>query len=392
MLKISNHDIKTLWLKSHGLLGECAKKLDVLETIKALGFVQVDSIQNVTRAHHHILWSRDKRYEEEMLDALLLEKGKVFEHFTHDASVLPVAFYPMWRGHFTRLKDKLDKSKYYKDLLDEEGKQAIKERMKAEGALHAKDFKGEVLGEKGRWSRYMHKTTLDYMWHCGELATAYRKSFRKYYDLRENIIPLDILQQHLSEDAQVDWLCTKALDVMSVASVKEIKDFWGSLSVKEVKQWIADNPEKMTEVLWEDSMGKLVKSFASLDIEKRLKNLTYTDGTIEIINPFDPTIRDRIRLQKIFGFAYKIEIFVPKEKRKWGYYVYPLLQGNTFIARIEVQADRKAKQLNVLHLWMEEGVVWDDIKQVKLDEALASFALLVGIDEVVWLKKHEKKK
>lgn len=104
-----------------------------------------------------------------------------------------------------------------------------------------------------------------------------------------------------------------------------------------------------------------------------------------IINPFDPAIRDRQRLEKIFDFKYKIEIFVPKEKRVWGYYVYPLLQGNTFIGRIELKADRKAKQLNILNFWLEDVVVWDDKQQEKLDVELASFALLVGIERVRWL-------
>lgn len=97
MIQISNHDMRLLWLQSHYLHTTNNKKLDVLQTVKDLGFVQIDSIQNVTRAHHHILWSRNKNYREHMIDDLLKEKGKIFEHFTHDASLLPVEFYPMWK-------------------------------------------------------------------------------------------------------------------------------------------------------------------------------------------------------------------------------------------------------------------------------------------------------
>ena len=106
---------------------------------------------------------------------------------------------------------------------------------------------------------------------------------------------------------------------------------------------------------------------------------------MQIINPFDPAIRDRIRLKKIFDFDYKIEIFVPKEKRVWGYYVYPILQGNKFIGRIELKADRKAMQLDVLNFWLEDGHVWNDKQQEKLDAELSSFALLVGIKNISWL-------
>lgn len=386
MIKISNHDMRLLWLKSNGLQNTNNQKLDVLQIIKDLGFVQIDSIQNVTRAHHHILWSRNKKYKEHMLDDLLLEKGNIFEHFTHDASVLPIEFYPFWKGHFKRTKERLDKSKYYKDILDENGIKEIINRIKNEGALHTKDFDSKVKIEKKMWSRPAHKTTLDYLWYCGVLSTAYRKSFRKYYDLSENIIPEDILNKNIPDDEQINWLCIQALHRLSVASTKEIKNFWETLSIKEVNTWIENNKENLIEVQWEDYEGKQIKSFAPLDIENRLNDLKNSNSKIQIINPFDPAVRDRIRLKKIFDFDYKIEIFVPKAKRVWGYYVYPILQGNRFIGRIELKANRKDKQLNILNFWQEDGVVWNDKQQVKLDAELSSFALLVGIKNVSWLR------
>ncbi len=238
------------------------------------------------------------------------------------------------------------------------------------------------------WSRSTYKTTLDYMWYCGILATAHRKSFRKYYNLSENIIPNDILKQDISESEQINWLCMEALNRMSVASAKEIKNFWGSLSTKEVNTWIKDNEENIVKVQWENSEGKYINSFASLDIEDRLEDLknSKSNSKIRIINPFDPAIRDRVRFKNIFDFDYKIEIFVPKEKRIWGYYVYPILQGNKFIGRIELKADRKAKSLDVLNFWKEDGIVWNEKQQLKLDEELTSLALLVDIKNVNWLK------
>ena len=377
--------MRLLWLKSNGLLNVNNKKVDVLQIIKDLGFVQIDSIQNVTRAHHHILWSRNNRYKEHMLDDLFLEKGNIFEYFTHDASVLPIEFYPFWKGHFKRMKERLDKSKYYKNILDDKGMQEIINRIKNEGALHSKDFKSKVAVERQMWSSSLHKSTLDYMWYCGVLTTAHRRNFRKYYELSEHILPHNILNKDIPENEQVDWLCTQALHRMSVASVKEIKDFWGTLSIKEVNTWIKNNKANLFEVEWEDNEGKQIKSFSPLDIEKRLSSLKNSNSKIQIINPFDPAIRDRKRLKKIFDFDYKIEIFIPKEKRIWGYYVYPLLQDNAFIGRIELKADRKAKQLNVLNFWKEDGVVWDAKQQEKLEKELANFALLVDIENVNWL-------
>jgi len=85
--------------------------------------------------------------------------------------------------------------------------------------------------------------------------------------------------------------------------------------------------------------------------------LTISNSRIKIINSFDPAVRDRDRLKNIFGFEYKIEIFVPESKRKWGYYVYPLLEGNKFVGRIELKADRKKGHLNVINFWEEEACI-----------------------------------
>jgi uncharacterized protein len=95
-------------------------------------------------------------------------------------------------------------------------------------------------------------------------------------------------------------------------------------------------------------------------------------------------IRDRNRLTRLFGFDYRIEIFVPAAKRLWGYYVYPLLEGDRFVGRIEVKADREKGELSVHNLWHEPGVKWTDARAARLDAELARMARFIGADEVVW--------
>ena len=103
-IRISNREARRLWLNLQGLAQAPTKNVDILEIIKKLGFVQLDSIRNVTRAHHHILWSRNQRYREPVIEHLLAKERSIFEHFTHDASVLPMEYYPMWTRQFTRLE------------------------------------------------------------------------------------------------------------------------------------------------------------------------------------------------------------------------------------------------------------------------------------------------
>jgi len=170
-----------------------------------------------------------------MLDELLAKKENIFEHFTHDASVIPVEFYPMWKRQFRRIKEKIDISKYYKDMLDVNGREVIKERILNEGALSTSHFDTKAKGEKKMWERSPHKSSLDYMWYCGELSTSHRENFRKFYYLSHNVIPEHILNSNIEDVKQVDWLCHEALHRMSVASIKEIKNFWDATAISEVK-------------------------------------------------------------------------------------------------------------------------------------------------------------
>ncbi len=382
--KISNRDMRRLWLDTNGLIEPPTGALNLISIIKKLGFVQLDTIQNVSRAHHHILWSRNQNYREPMLDELLRSKQDIFEHFTHDASVLPVDFYPMWERKFRKMKEKIDGSKYYKTLHNNIWKDEVKARIAAEGPLSTRDFSSKIAGEKKMWSRPPHKQALDYLWYAGDLSTSHRENFHKFYDLSERVIPQKIREKKLSDAEQLDWLCRAALDRLAVGTLKEIKGFWEAKEIKEVKSWVEENQSEITDIEWETEGGSYIKSFAFMDIEERLNNISQVSSRMRIMNPFDPAIRDRTRLNNIFGFEYKIEIFVPAAKRRWGYYVYPLLEGTRFVGRIEVKADRKAGCLNVINFWPEEGVKWGAQRQEKLERELSRFADLVNLTKVIW--------
>lgn len=384
-LKINNKTMRTLWLNTTGLSTAPTGPFDLMAIIKKLGFVQLDTIQNVSRAHHHILWSRNQNYREAMLDQHLSEKEHLFEHFTHDASVIPLDYYPMWTRQFGRLKNWLDGYKGYQQRLAEADLPAIKSRIESEGPLSTHAFDTKIAGKKQMWSRPPHKIALDYMWYCGELSTSHREKFKKFYDLSHRVIPKHHIEQKLSDDEQVNWLCHAALERLGVASLKEIKNFWDASDLKEVESWIKDAAHVKVE--WQSADGNWLQAIAPSDIEQRLESLSPATSRLRIINPFDPAIRDRARLKKLFGFDYTIEIFVPKPKRKWGYYVYPLLEGSRFVGRIELKADRKKGILNVINFWKESGVKWGEPRHKKLDAELDRLARFAGLDQVNWLEQ-----
>lgn len=383
-LRISNRDARRLWLDGQGLAETPTGKLNLDDLIKQLGFVQLDTIQFVSRAHHHILWSRNQNYREPMLGRHMAKHRRVFEHFTHDASVIPMDFYPMWQRQFRRLEEKVRKWEWHRGMLGPDGRNMIKDRIREEGPLCTKAFDTKVKGEKKMWARPPHKLALDYMWYAGELSTSHRQNFTKFYDLSERVIPADILANVPSDEAQIDWLCAAALDRMAFGSEGDIQRFWDAVTNAEAKEWVGDQAKHLVPVEVETADRSCVTIWANADIETRIEQAVSPSSRLRILNPFDPVVRDRTRLKRLFGFDYTVEMFVPAAKRQWGYYVYPLLEGDRFVGRIEVKADRKAGHLRVLNLWKEPKVKWTDARAAKLEAELARLMRFVGLERVIW--------
>lgn len=384
-LRISNRDARRLWLAGHGLGGTPTGGLDVMALIRELGFVQLDSIQTVARAHHHILWSRNQNYRPPALDRLLARDRAVFEHFTHDASVLPMEFLPMWRRQFGRMKARVERAGWYGKSLDAELLAAVRRRIEEEGPLSTHAFDTTLEGPREMWRRPPHKIALDYMWYSGELATCHREGFTKVYDLAERVFPADLLAHKMADRDQIDWLCRAALERIGFGTQGEIRRFWGATEVGEVADWAERDAGRLILVEVQADDGGWMRALACPDIETRLRDLAAPTSRLRILNPFDPAIRDRARLKRLFGFDYTVEMFVPATKRRWGYYVFPLLEGGRFVGRIEAKADRTAGALNVLNSWSEPGVARTPRRAEKLDAELARLARFVGLEAVTWV-------
>ncbi|MEE9388150.1 MAG: crosslink repair DNA glycosylase YcaQ family protein [Paracoccaceae bacterium] len=379
---INNRNARNLWLTRQGLSAPPTGPLDVLAIIRQLGFVQLDTIQIIARAQHHIIWSRNQHYREPMLNALLAQERGIFEHFTHDASVIPMEFYPMWRRQFRRMQDYLDSAKWNKNMPGPTVRDEIKTRIRLEGPLSTQAFDTKSTGPKKMWTRPPHKLALDYMWYAGELATSHRAGFTKHYDLAERIFPAELSNISHSDADQVNWLCQAALDRLGVATANELKNFWDAVSLKEARDWV--DQTGLVPVQVEAADGGYSTAFAPADISDQLANIKPATSRLRILNPFDPAIRDRTRLKRLFGFDYRVEMFVPAAKRKWGYYVYPILQGDRFIGRIEAKSERANNVLNVLNVWAEAGVRWTPDRLTKLTAELARLARFVGVTDICW--------
>ena len=372
-LRIGNRQARRSWLMANGLSGAGDGLVDVLQTIRDLGFLQIDTVRNVTRAHHHILWSRNTGYREDMLWPLLRQRA-LFEHFTHDASLLPMEVYPMWQRQFERLGRRTANGAWYQSGLTRGDIRKIRDRIETEGPLSTHAF--ESLPRSGEmWSRPPHKKALEQMWYAGELATSHRQNFVKFYDLGERVFPA-LNEGRASLREQADYLCDAAMKRLQIANASEIRRFWDAITPSEVSGWIAG--AGLVPVSVEDAEGRWHDSWAVPDIESRLEE-SGTETHMRIINPFDPAIRDRQRLHRLFGFEYRNEMFVPRAQRRWGYYVYPLLERDRFVGRVELKGARAEGWMRVTGFWPEPGITWTRARTGRLHAELRRFARLAGL-------------
>lgn len=391
-LRLSNADARRIFLarqqlsRPRGALG----KAGLLELVHDLGFVQVDSIATVERAHHHILFARNPSYKREHLAALLEKDGALFEHWTHDAAIIPSAFFPYWKHRFARARQTLAaRWRNWHENGFETYVDHVLERVRREGPLMARDFEQEAGEGKrqpgGWWNWHPEKTALEYHWRTGALAIAGREGFQKVYDLTERVIPAPLAAGEVSPEAFVDWACSAALERLGFATHGEIAAFWDLVSPEEARRWVEENRARLAPVTLVGADGRPRASHAFAKAIPGFDALPTPPSRLRVLSPFDPLLRDRNRAERLFGFNYRIEVFVPAPKRVYGYYVFPLLEGDRMIGRIDMKADRKAGTLDVRRLWLEPGVRATKGRLAALDAELARLGRFAGVERTVYL-------
>ncbi len=396
---IDNRTSRRLFLERQGLSAPPTPKLGregLANLIDKMGFVQVDSVSTVERAHHMILFSRNQTYRQEDLKHLLEKERMLFENWTHDASVIPVRYYPYWRHRFDRERKALRErwQKWRKEGY--EGRFAkILERIADHGPIMSRDMasdhqadeqpdKGEQPNQ-GWWNWHPSKTALEFLWRTGDLAVCRRQSFQKVYDLSERVIPACHYEPEVSHEMFVDWACSSALDRLGFATSGEIAAFWDLITPAEAKAWcIAENGRTIIEADIGTETGKPRRVFIRPDIVDKCADIPEPPGRVRLLSPFDPLLRDRNRAERLFGFHYRIEIFVPAAKRRYGYYVFPLLESDRLIGRVDMICRRQTGDLSVTGLWLEPGVRASKGRMRAIDAELDRHRRFTGMDRLVF--------
>ncbi|WP_416915559.1 MAG: winged helix-turn-helix domain-containing protein [Roseicyclus sp.] len=394
---LDNRTARRLFLAAHRLSDRPSgpgKGEDLSGVIHALGFVQVDSVNTLARAHDLILWSRRTAYRPEALRRLNDRDRVTFEHWTHDASVIPAAFFPQWRLKFTRDRARLrERWKDWHGSAFHAEIETVLRHITDHGAVHSAEI-GEKRAEKstGWWDWHPSKTALEYLWRAGDLAITRREGFRKFYDLTERVIPPEHLNAHIPEPDVIDWACGAALDRLGFATSGELAAFFDLITPAEARDWAARalTDGRVVEAGIACADGTLRRVLIRPETLDRLQDIPDPPARLRVLSPFDPALRDRKRAERLFGFHYRIEIFVPEAQRRYGYYVFPLLEGDRIVARVDMAADRQTGSLRLRALWPEIGVRWGAGRQARLQAELDRLLPLAGCDRVAfadgWLR------
>ncbi|MGR3623470.1 winged helix-turn-helix domain-containing protein [Pseudophaeobacter sp.] len=394
--RLDNGPARRLFMQRHALLeppsggakSGGAKGAELLQLITRLGFVQLDSINTVARAHDVILYSRRASYRPKHLQDLYHAGGALFEHWTHDAAMIPMAFYPQWHLRFQRDEALLRKRwrNWRRDGFEAQFATVLN-HIRDHGVVSSSDLgKDEKKSSGGWWDWHPSKTALEYLWRTGALTVVGRTGFQKRYDLTERVIEeaLHAPSQPLDPAPTIEWLCNNALDRLGFATSGELAAFWDTASAAETRAWCqqAKARGEIEEIEVEAADGALRRHFARPGLREAAAELGSAPGRIRLLSPFDPMLRDRKRAERLFGFHYRIEVFTPAPKRQYGYYVFPLIEGQRLVGRIDMKADRPADLLRVTALWPERRVTFSPARVKRLEAELERVARFAGLDRV----------
>ncbi len=387
--RLDNPAARAIFLDRHALAeapSGPAKGADLLDLITRLGFVQLDSVNTVARAHDLILFARRPRYRPADLRRLYEQDRALFEHWTHDASVIPMAFFPWWRMRMQRDAAALVRRWRNWQRHDFEAKlQDVLDHIRDEGPCCSSDVgPQENKGSGGWWDWHPSKTALEYLWRSGVLTVVGREGFRKRYDLTERVIESAMRNDVPSEAETIDWCMTGALDRLGFATSGELAAFWAHVTAAEAQGWCAAALARgeIIEIAVEGANGIARRAFARPDLPEAPVPEIEATTRLRVLSPFDPALRDRKRAKRLFGFDYRVEMFVPESQRRYGYYVFPVLQEGRIVARVDMKAFRDRDTLEIRALWPEPGVHWGKARSTGFEAELERIKRLAGVSRV----------
>jgi uncharacterized protein YcaQ len=349
------------------------------KTIDRTALLQIDSVNVLTRAHYLPLFSRLGGYDQALLQCAAWgprPRRQLFEYWAHEASLLPLDLHPLLRWRMARAERGEIGYRALRRFATEQRPEAeaILARIAADGPLTAADFEnGSSRSGWWEWSQVKH--ALEWLFWSGRITTATRRgSFARVYDLPERVLPAAVLALPTPTAAEAQRaLIARSASALGVATAADLRDYF-RLKPEEADHAIADLAEEgvLIPVRVE---GWSQKAWRHRDAA----TLRRVRGAA-LLAPFDPLIWERSRTERLFGFRYRIEIYVPQDRRVHGYYVLPFLMDEALVARVDLKADRQAGLLRAHRITLEPDAPAETLERLRIElERMAAWLGLASV-------------
>lgn len=345
-------------------------------TLDRLALHQIDSVNVLARAHYLPAFSRLGAYDRTLFDAAAWgsrSQRQMFEYWAHEASLLPLDLHPLLRWRMERADRGLLRSAGMRSFATERRSEAmaILERIRGEGPLAASDVESS---RTGWWAWSGAKAALEWLFYAGHVTTATRRrAFERVYDVPERVLPREVLDLPTPDEATAHAaLIERAASALGIATALELRDYFRLAP--------ADTVAAIDRLVEERTLLPVsVDGWPPAYVHHAAKRPRRIEAQA-LLAPFDPLVWERARTERLFGFRYRIEIYVPAEKRRFGYYVLPFLLNERIVARVDLKADRERRRLLVRSCHLEPGAPGDTTE--RLDAELAIMAAWLGLEAV----------
>jgi len=352
----------------------------VAAAIDRMQLLQLDSVSALVRTHYLPVYSRIGNYDRARLDRHAFAPGRhreFFEYWAHEASLLPLRLHPLMRWRMARGEKFEGKFRGFAKFAREHRDyiRAVEREVRERGPIAASDLDDPGKRNGPWWGWHKGKTTLEYLFDAGRVTTAFRRGFERVYDLPERVIPAEVLALPApsERDAIRDLLRLSSV-ALGVATLADLRDYF-RLPVAETRRALAELVEE-GGVEPASVEGWRQPAFLARGAKAPARNTVSA-----LVSPFDPLVWFRDRTARLFGFHYRIEIYTPAAKRRYGYYVLPFLHRGRLAARLDLKADRPAGTLHAHGIFAEEKA-----ERTGLAEAVAAelrhLAMWLGLDEI----------
>ncbi len=382
-MHLSQETVRRVMLAVQGLLTPSTAppaRADLLACIKRMGYLQIDTIQAVQRSQYLVLWSRLGDYDPAWLDALQAD-SHLFEYYAHALCYIPIEDYPVFRG---RMLSGGYTSNWWQDWADAHPDliQQVRSIVEEQGPVCSSDFDSPTVAD-GWGDVKQEKRALSHLFSTGELMIAYRKKFRRYFDLRERVLPDWDDAYALDEETARETLLLKTIKALGLAREDWVAPYYNFLKtgIPEVLDRLAADGqiERVTVEAW-DAPAYFHPENKTLINAAANGALVPTHTTL--LSPFDPLISDRARVLTLFGFDYSLECYLPAKKRRYGYFCLPILHKGKLVGRLDPKAHRRAQRMEIKNIILEPGISIEDDLLSALRDTLAAFTRWHGMTKL----------